>query len=391
MTAPRPFEIRVSDEVLADLAARLARVRAPLAGPAEAGWHHGMEPGYMSRLLAYWRDEFDWRRIEAGLNRHPQFIAEVALDGAETPLEIHYIHQPGEGEARLPLLLLHGWPGSVAEFQEVIGPLTEPEAHGGQAADGFEVVAPSLPGYGFSSAPAGPIGPRAIAGVMHRLMTEVLGHQRYIVQGGDWGAIISAWIAVDHPEAVLGAHLNMAALRPAIGPDDAAMSADEKSWIESARRHLRHETAYQDVHATKSESLAWGLMDSPAGLAAWIVEKFHGWTDPEASEPPFTMDQLLANVMIYWVTGTINSSTWLYRGARESGDLRASEGARIEVPCAYLLAPSDLVPPPPTSWLARVGNVTRRRDLAKGGHFVALENGPALVEDIRAFARDHLR
>ena len=388
---PKPFQIAVPDAVLADLAERLARTRAPRVTPLEAGWRHGMNAGYMARLLDHWRDSYDWRRAETALNRFPQFTAEVTLDGAAAPLNLHYIRQPGEGENALPLLLLHGWPGSVFEFQEVIGPLTRPSAHGGEASDGFEVIAPSLPGYGFSSAPPAPIGPRAIGAVMHRLMSEVLGIDRYIVQGGDWGAIISAWMALDQPEAVLGAHLNMAGLRPSTGPDDPPLSEEEKTWIAAARARMKLETAYQDTHATTSETLAWSLMDSPAGLAACIVEKFHGWTAPEAAEPPFTMDQLLTNVMIYWVTGSINSSTWLYRGFREAGDGRAPAGRRIEVPCAYQLAPMDLVPPPPTSWLERVGPVSQRNDLAEGGHFVALENGPALIDDLRVFAADHLR
>ena len=388
---PTPYEIAIPDAVLADLAERLARTRAPLVTPVDAGWRHGMNADYMARLLGHWRDVYDWRRAEAALNRFPQFIAEVALDGADAPLNLHYVQQPGEGDGAQPLLLLHGWPGSVFEFQEVIGPLTRPSAHGGQAGDAFEVIAPSLPGYGFSSAPPAPIGPRAIGAVMHRLMTEVLGFDSYTVQGGDWGAIISAWMAMDYPGAVMGAHMNMAGLRPSTGPDDPPLSEDEKAWIAAARGRMKFETAYQDTHATKSETLAWSLMDSPAGLAAWIVEKFHGWTTPTAAEPPFAMDQLLTNVMIYWVTGSINSSAWLYRGFRESGDGRAPADRRIEVPCAYQLAPMDLVPPPPTSWLERVGTVSQRNDLAKGGHFVALENGPALIDDVRAFAADHLR
>ncbi len=388
---PSPFRIDVEDDVLSDLAERLTRTRAPRAAPHNAGWAHGMNAGYMARLLDYWRDGYDWRAAEAALNHFDHFTAPVALDGTESPLEMHFIHQAGEGGAAMPLLLLHGWPGSVFEFQEVIGPLTRPSAHGGAAGDAFEVVVPSLPGYGFSEAPPGPIGPRAIAALMHRLMTETLGVERFMVQGGDWGAIISAWMALDYPENVAGAHLNMAGLRPSTGPEDAPLSEEETRWVAAARGRMKFETAYQDTHATKSETLAWSLMDSPAGLAAWIVEKFHGWTTPDAAEPFFTMDQLLTNVMIYWVTGSINSSTWLYRGFRESGDGRAPADRRIEVPCAYQLAPMDLVPPPPTSWLARVGRVDRRNDVATGGHFVALENGPLLIDDVRAFARDHQR
>lgn len=384
-----PFTVAVDAAALSDLQERLARARLP-AAPADAGWRFGVEPRYFARLIDYWRDGYDWRRAEAELNRHPQFTASVKGDDG-TALRLHFLHRHGSGEAPLPILMLHGWPGSYYEFLGVVEPLARPEDFDGRPEDAFDVVVPSLPGYGFSEIPASPIGLRAIGGLLHRLMTEVLGYDRYLVQGGDWGALIAAWMALDHAPTVAAAHLNMVALRPPLGPGHPPVSDDEQAWIDAARARLKQESAYQDVHATKSQTLAYGLTDSPVGLAAWIVEKFHGWTDAALAEPPFAMDTLLTNVMLYWLTGTINSSTWLYRMARREGELRAPAERRIEVPCAYLLAPNDLALPPPTSWLARIGRVDRRNDLASGGHFVALENGPALVADVRAFAREHLR
>lgn len=389
MREPKPFTIAVSDQVLDDLSRRLHQARLPGA-PQDAGWHYGVNPDYFARLITYWRESYDWRRAEAELNRFSHFKAPVAL-GDDSCVDVHFIHEQGDGDEALPLLLLHGWPGSIFEFQEVIAPLTHPAGNGGDLRDNFDVVVPSLPGYGFSEAPPAPIGPRQIAGMMHHLMREVLGYQRYAVQGGDWGALIAAWMALDYGGPVAAVHLNMTALRPPLGAEFPAVTAEEKTWIDFARTRMRRETAYQDVHATKSQSLAYGLTDSPVGLAAWIVEKFHAWSDDRRAEPPFNFDQLLTNVMIYWINGAMNSSTWLYRAARESGDLAAPRDRQIEVPCAYLLPPHDLVPPPPTSWLERIGKVTRRTDLATGGHFVALENGPQLIEDVRSFCREHAR
>lgn len=380
-----PYRVDVSEEILADLDRRLAATRWP-GEPDDAKWQYGANLGYMKRLVDYWRDGFDWRGAEAGLNRFPQFTAAVATDDGET-LDVHFVYERGSGTRPLPVLITHGWPGSVFEFNRIIEPLAHPERFGGDAEDGFDVIAPTLPGYGFSQAPARPIGPRAIAGMLHRLMNDVLAYPSYVAQGGDWGSIITAWLALDHGDHVTAAHFNMTPVAPSRGPDDPPLSETEQAWLADSRARLKRESAYQDVQATKSQSLAYGLTDSPVALAAWITEKFHGWSDESREEPPFTMDQILTNVMIYWITGCMNSATWLYRAAREEGTMRLPSGQRIDVPCGFLLAPHDLLIPPPDSWLERIANVARRRDLASGGHFVALEKGAELVDDMRAFFR----
>jgi microsomal epoxide hydrolase len=344
----------------------------------------------MRRLVDYWRDGFDWRAAEARINRFPHFTVPVPDDDG-APIEIHYIHESGSGDRPLPLLLLHGWPGSIAEFLDVIEPLAHPERYGADVADAFTVIAPSLPGYGFSGAPAAPIGPKAMAGMFSRLMTDVLGFDGYVAQGGDWGSVICARIAVDFPKGLKALHVNMVPLRPDLGREAPALTAEEKDWVRSARDRQKAETAYQDIQATKSQTLAYGLSDSPVGLAAWIVEKFHTWSDESAGEPGFTMDQLLTNVMIYWVTGCMNTSTWLYRGLREEGSLSLAPGQRVEQPLGFCLPPNDLIPQPPKSWLERLGNVRSDTRLASGGHFTALEKGPELVDDIRRFFRANAR
>jgi len=389
MGSPRPFSVHVEDTVLDDLQQRLSRTRWP-GEPADAGWRYGANLGYMRRLIDYWRNGYDWRAAEQRLNRFPQFVAPVPTADGDT-LDLHFIHESGSGERPLPLLLLHGWPGSVAEFLDVIEPLAHPERFGGDAADGFDVIAPSLPGYGFSAAPPAPIGPQAMAGIMSRLMTDVLGFESYVAQGGDWGSIIAARIALDHPQGLRAVHVNMVPLRPHLGDGAPTLSDAEQAWIKAAQATRQRETAYQEIQATKSQSLAYGLTDSPVGLAGWITEKFHVWSDPKAAEPPFTMDQLLTNIMIYWVTGCMNSATWLYRGLREENAHSLAPGQTVTQPMGFCLPPNDLIPPPPASWLKRLGNVQRDVRLDSGGHFTALEKGPQLVAEIRSFFRDHAR
>lgn len=389
MSEPKPFEVNIDEAVLEDLQRRLRATRWP-DEPADAGWLYGANLAYMRRLIDYWRDAFDWRAEERRINRFAQFTVPVpGPNGA--PIDVHYIHETGSGERPLPLLLIHGWPGSVVEFLDVIEPLAHPERFGGDVADAFTVIAPSLPGFGFSGSPTAPLGPAAVAGMFDHLMGDVLGFDPYVAQGGDWGSIIATRIAVDHPSRLRALHVNMAPIRPHIGPDTAPLSGEEEDWLKQARRMRRTETAYQDVHATKSQTLAYALTDSPVGLAAWITEKFHVWSDPDAAEPPFSMDQLLANIMVYWVSSTINSSMWIYRGLREEAAYALAPGQLVRQPFGLCLPPNDLVPPPPSAWLDRLGNVKHVTMLASGGHFTALEKGPELVADIRRFFRDHAR
>ena len=375
-----PFHIAVADEVLDDLKTRLAKTRWPIE-PKAAPWQYGTDRAYLQDIVAYWRDSYDWRRWEAELNRFPNYRA--SIDG----LKIHFILERGSGDNPLPLLITHGWPGSVVEFLEIIEPLAHPERFGGDAKDAFTVIAPSLPGYGFSDPPAAPITPRQIAGIWRKLMVDILGCERYVAQGGDWGACVTSWLAFDHSDELTAIHLNMQGVLPFRGEGAPPMTAEEIAWLNEAQSRSRFESAYQQIQGTKPQTLAYGLTDSPAGLAGWILEKFHGWTEPGAAAmPPFDRDRLLTNVMLYWLNG-INASTWLYTSLIEGNAFFLGLGEKIAVPTGLFLFPNDLLPPPPDSWTRRAYNVQHRRDGPTGGHFAAFENGPLLTEDLRNFFR----
>jgi microsomal epoxide hydrolase len=335
----------------------------------------------MERLLDYWRHEYDWRLVEARLNRVPQFMASVG------GYRIHLVHERGSGPAPLPLVLTHGWPGSFVEFEAVIGPLAHPERFGGRIEDAFDVVVPTLPGYGWSSPPPAPVTTRDIAKVWDDLMTSVLGYPRYMAQGGDWGSLVTSWLGVDATRHVEAIHLNMMGLRPHLGEGSAPLTAEEEAWAKRARARLDRETGYQAIQGTKPQTLAYALTDSPVGLAAWIAEKFHGWSEPMAGGPPFTMEQIITDVMIYWVTGSANTASWLYIAARRLGGMRLERGELVTVPTGFLCCPHDLFPAPPDSWVRRVYPLMRRTELPAGGHFLAYERPRDFVEDVRAFFR----
>ncbi|HEU4387646.1 MAG TPA: epoxide hydrolase [Blastocatellia bacterium] len=380
MISAEPFKIRIPQEPLDDLNERLLRTRWP-GEPENAGWRYGANLGYMKKLVDYWVNQYDWREWESKLNRFPQYIAGLG------DYRIHFVYEKGSGERALPLLITHGWPGSIFEFYEIIEPLAHPERFGGNVADAFDVVCPTLPGYGFSSAPRSPIGPREIAPLWHRLMTESLGYKRFVAQGGDWGSIVTSWLAFDFPKSVAAIHLNMLALKPHIA-DQSTLTDEEKAWIGRTRKRLSREGGYQAIQGTKPQTLAYGLTDSPLGLAAWIIEKFHGWPGaPEEVPPPFSMDWLITNVMIYWLTGSINTANWLYYSVKNNDGISLGPGERVETPTGFAFFPKDLFPIPPRSWVERAYNVTHRTDFSEGGHFAALERGADLIGEVRTFFR----
>lgn len=377
MPAPRPFAITIPDAALADLRARLDRVRWPDEIPG-AGWSHGADLAYMKSLVAHWREGYDWRAHEAALNRSRQFTAPVA------GVELHFIHEPGVGPRPLPLLLAHGWPGSVWEFHRLIPMLTDPARFGGDPADAFTVVAPSLPGYGFSFAPGQPrFGIVEIADAFATLMRDVLGYARFGAQGGDWGSFIVSRLGFAYPDRLAGIHLNMLP----VGPDRARAAeytAEEKHYLGEARAWQREEAGYQAIQGTKPQTLAYALTDSPVGLAAWIVEKFRTWSDCGGDvERRFTKDVLLTNVMIYWLTGAIGSSFWPYWQLRHR-PWWPSATERVAVPTAHAAFPREILRPP-RAWAERAYDLRRWTVMSAGGHFAALEEPEALAADLRAF------
>jgi pimeloyl-ACP methyl ester carboxylesterase len=374
-----PFRIAIEESILTDLRERLARTRLPDEIP-NSGWAYGTNLAYLRDLVAYWRDRYDWRAAEATLNRFPQYRARVG------GLGIHFIHRRGVGPKPLPLLITHGWPGSVAEFAEIIEPLADPARHGGDAADAFDVIAPSMPGYGFSDPPIEPgMNPERIASLWVELMRG-LGYQRFGAQGGDWGAMVTTFLGLRHAAHLVGIHLNMVAAVPADTRNMDGISAEEATDLAEARRFLKDETGYQRIQGTKPQTLAYALNDSPAGLAAWIVEKFRTWSDCGGDlDRSFTKDQLLTNNMLYWLPQTANSACRLYYEAMHTGTW-ALRGVRIEVPTGVAIFPKEMVRPP-RRWVEETYDLRRFTRFPSGGHFAAMEEPKALVEDVRAFFR----
>ncbi len=362
----RPFRVEVPEAVLVDLRERLARTRWPDQIPGHA-WDYGTDVDYLRDLCAYWADGFDWRAQEARLNRWPQFLTEI--DGQQ----IHFIHARADNPDALPLIITHGWPGSVAEFLDVIEPLRET----------FHVVAPSLPGYGWSG-PTHESGwdIHRIADAWRTLMAR-LGYERYGAQGGDWGAIVSARLAVVDAEHVVGLHSNMVVAFP---PDPAAIELTEleAADLASMAAFTKSGTAYTEIQGKNPQTLAYGLTDSPAGLAGWIVEKFRDWTDHDGDlEAAVSRDQILTDITVYWVTGTINSSIRLYCESRRS-NTAGSAGAFVEVPTAVAVFPKEMLRTP-EAYAATRFNVVRYTRFDRGGHFAALEEPDLLVADVREF------
>ena len=380
MAALTPFTINVSETVLVDLRERLARTRWPIEA-AGSPWQYGTSLDFMRDVARYWLDEYDWRHWEQRLNRVPQFHADV--DGKR----VHFMRELGSGDNPPALILTHGWPGSVVEFLDVIEPLAHPERFGGDIADAFTVIVPSLPGYGFSDPPDAPISHRQIGAIWHALMAEVLGHSSYFAQGGDVGASVTSWMAFDHPQQVTAIHLNLVALQPVVEEAVEPLDADELAWRKKSDARRAGETAYQQIQGTKPQTLAYGLTDSPIGLAAWMLEKFHGWTVPgSTAPPPFDIGHLLTNVMLHWLAGP-NAPMWTYRFAIDGSGRQLPAGRRVDVPTGVLLFPQDLTPPPPDRWIRRAYNLRHRCDAPRGGHFAALENGPLFIEEVRNYFR----
>ena len=378
--SPTPFTMRVPDADIEDLHARLARTRFPDQASG-APWAYGTDVAYLRGLTEYWRDSFDWRAQEARLNQFPQF--KVPLHG----IDLHYLHVQGKGPDPKPLLLLHGWPGSVFEFMDILPRLTDPAAFGGDPADAFTVIAPSLPGYGLSFDPGQKrFSIAEMADCFADLMTQVLGHGKFGVQGGDWGAFVAAALAVRHPDKLVGIHVNLLSIRPDQLPP-ANPTPEETRYHDEVAVWQKEETGYQYIQGTRPQTLAYGLTDSPAGLAAWIVEKFYAWTDNQGDlETAVGRDILLANISLYWFTGAIGSSFWPYY-ARMHGPWPIPDGSTVDVPVGYAEFPRENRRPPRSIAERMYTDIRQWTVMAKGGHFAALEQPEALARDARDFFR----
>jgi pimeloyl-ACP methyl ester carboxylesterase len=385
--AVKPFKIHIEDAVLVDLKERLARTRWPEPIPG-SGWDYGVELGYLRQLVDYWGTSYDWRKHERALNEFPQFTTEI--DG----LPIHFIHQRSKSPDALPLVIIHGWPGSIYEFHKIIGPLTQPEDHGGKSEDAFHVVCPSLPGFGFSGQPRERgWSSQRMAESIAKLMAR-LGYTRYGAQGGDWGASITRWLATNDGEHCVGGHSNFP---PSSQPSEEPMRGVTPQEVERMRNRaaeLNDQRAYGAIQGTRPQTLGFALNDSPAGLAAWIVDKFWAWSDHGGNlENSFTRDELLTNIMLYWVTQSMPSSTRIYFESQHNLPRPASmtefaKSSGKPSPMGFALFPKE-INVPPRAWVERTmgGTLIHWTEMPRGGHFAALEQPQLLVEDIRAFFR----
>jgi pimeloyl-ACP methyl ester carboxylesterase len=371
VSQPTPFEIHASDAELDDLRRRLRATRWPEAEPV-SDWSQGIPLAYLQEVCAYWGEKYDWRAREAHLNAFPQFRAEAL------GLGIHFVHVRSPEASALPLLITHGWPGSIVEFHKVIGPLTDPVAHGGNAADAFHVVCPSLPGYGFSDKPTEPgWGVEKVADAWASLM-ETLGYGRYVAQGGDWGAMVTTRVGIQDPGHCASIHLNM----PIAPPDPETMSdltEREQGALASMQHYERWDSGYSKQQSTRPQTVGYGLVDSPAGQAGWILEKFWSWMDCDGHpENVLTRDELLDNVMLYWLPATGASSARLYWESFSNPSFEA-----VQVPTGCSIFPKEIFRCSRRWAEKRFPNLVYWNELERGGHFAAFEQPETFVRELR--------
>jgi pimeloyl-ACP methyl ester carboxylesterase len=375
----KPFEVRWTE---AEVEKVLDQVRAYPWPPAPVGgeWNYGTDEAFLKKLCAFWTDEYDWRGAVADLNRFPQFTARIE------DFDIHFVHLVGEAQGKRPLLISHGWPGSHYEFWQVAEQLAFPSRFGGDAADAFDLVIPSLPGFGFSSKPQRPFGQRGTARLFNTLMTEVLGYDSYLAQGGDWGGLITSYLGLDHGDHARAIHVNMIGLRPPGGPQN----EEESAWLARSGPMMDLLGAYFRLQVSKPQSVAWLGAGNPVGQAAWIAERFHDWSDlrEKSFEAAYPLERLLTNIMIYVMTGSFTTGAWYYRALVEEGRVFLKEGERCQTPTAFANFPGEpLYTAPPRSWADRAYNITRWSEMPRGGHFAAMEEPELFVADVREWAR----
>jgi len=376
---PEPFTAHTDPAALDELRTRLRATRWPDA-PQDAGWSLGTDLDYLRELVAYWVDEFDWPAQEAALARLPRF--RVTLSG----LGVHFVHARAATPNALPVVLCHGWPDSFWRYSKVVELLTDPGAHGADPADAFDVVVPDMPGYGYSDRPAGPpLDSIAVAKLWAELM-NVLGYDRFGAAGGDVGSHVSRYLALDYPEVVAAVHRTDAGL-PLFTGDPADLTPEERDWFAGIAAWGAAEGAYGAIHRTKPQTAAFGLTDSPAGLAAWIVEKLRAWSDCDGDiERSFTRDEILTNVTIYWLTATIGSSMRMYKANAAIPPAQLTR--RVDVPSGFSIFAGDVVRPP-RAWLERVTNAVYLTEPARGGHFAPFEEPELYAQELRDFFRPY--
>jgi len=375
----KPFKLRVPNKTIAEIYSKVKKY--PWNNIQDMnGWEYGTNFKYLKKISRYWVTKFNWRKQERKINKFSNYLTKV--DG----INIHFIKEKGSGSNPIPLLILHGWPGSVVEFLNIIEKLAHPERYGGQKEDSFDVIAPSLPGFGFSGSPRKPIGPRKMAKIMNKFMIKNLGYKKYLSQGGDWGSTISNWLAYDHYKSCKAIHINFLSMRHPGG----AKTKQEKNWANRFKKDQIMEEGYRTQQATKPQSLSYAMIDSPIGVAAWILEKFFSWSDIKNNkiDNVYSKETLLTNIMVYLITNTFNTASWIYFGRREEGGRSfPKKFKKIKVPTGVAEFPKEMSEWPPKSYVKRIFNLIHWTKMKHGGHFAALEQPDLLANDIRKFAR----
>ena len=375
----KPFKLNIPEKTLQEIYTKVKNYPWHEM-PEDGGWKYGSNLEYMKEISSYWIKDFDWRKHEAEINKFSNFTTVVE------DIKMHFIHEKGSGSNPTPLLLMHGWPGSIVEFLHIIEKLAHPEKFGGNIEDAFDVIAPSLPGFGFSGRPSKPIGPRKMAAILNKLMIENLEYENYLAQGGDWGATIANWIGYDHSKSCKAIHINCLTMRHPDGPQ----TKQEEEWQQRFNQDQIMQDGYRTQQATKPQTLSYGMMDSPVGVAAWIIEKMYSWSDLKDNniESVYSKDALLANIMVYVVTKTFNTATWIYYGRREEGGrFFPKDFKKIEIPTAAAIFPAEMSEWPPRSYVDRMFNITQWTEMPSGGHFAALEEPERLINDLVKFSR----
>ena len=375
----KPFKIDIPDNELKEIYAKVKNYPWHEM-PNDGGWEYGTNMDYMKEISDYWVKDFDWKKHETEINKFSNFTTIV------DDIKIHFIHEKGSGSNPTPLLLMHGWPGSVVEFLYIIKKLAHPEKFGGKEEDAFDVIVPSLPGFGFSGRPSRPIGPRRIADIFNKLMVEKLNYKNYLAQGGDWGATIANWIGYDHSNDCKAIHINCLTMRLSDGPQ----TKEEEEWQNKFDKDQIMQDGYRTQQATKPQTLSYGMIDSPVGVAAWILEKMYFWSDLKNNniESVYSKDTLLANIMVYIVTKTFNTASWIYYGRREEGGrFFPKDFKRIDIPTGIALFPAEMSTWPPKTYVERIFNIKQWTEMKRGGHFAAMEQPELLVNDIVKFAK----
>ena len=378
MHAIRPFKLEIKEEEIKDLNSRLLNTRLPDQGPGEP-WKTGTDLEWFKKLLEFWKKDFDWKNPENKLNAFPQFKTQIS------DIDVHFLHCEGKGKKNIPLLLMHGWPGSVFEFLDIIPILTNPKSFGIESDIAFTVIAPSLPGFGLSFEPFQKrYGVEEIADCLKKLMVNVLEYKKFCIQGGDWGAMIGSRISYIYPDNILGLHLNMLALIRDYNADHILLP-EEKNYVNQIKKWKPEGMGYQAIQGSRPQTLAYALTDSPSGLAAWICEKFYEWTDCNGvPENSISFDKMLANICLYWFSGAIGSSFWPYY-ARNRRPWFVPAGEKIEVPVGYCEFPKEMLRPERKLAEKTYIDIKRWSKMRQGGHFAALENSEVLAKEMFIF------